>query len=153
MANADVNKSAGRQTRRTKSKPAAKAKPSAPDADDLVHVVEDVAHTVEDMAHKVEDMAQSAVEAGETMAESGVDIYRDHLHFLAEQLNRDIAVQERLLTCRNPAELVQIQLEYGRDAAQHYAGHYQNLMRRTFEVMAGGAGPLAMLGSASGFGK
>ncbi|MEM1050224.1 MAG: phasin family protein [Pseudomonadota bacterium] len=96
----------------------------------------ELAHTVEDMAHTVDEMAQNAVAAGETMASSGIGIYRDGLHFMADRVMQDIAFHEKLLDCKSPTEVYEVQAAYLQSTAQQYSTHCQRMVTAMMDAVS-----------------
>lgn len=134
MAETGVKKAGGTKTAAKPKGTEAAAQVATVEADTLIDP--DLAHTVEDMAHTVDEMAQTAVAAGETMASRGLGIYRDGLHFMADRVMQDIAFHEKLLDCKNPTEVYEVQAAYLQSAAQQYSTHCQRVVTAMMDAVS-----------------
>ncbi len=133
MAETGTRKNGGTKTAAKPAAKAAAAPAAVADTDTLIDP--ELAHTVEDMAHTVDEMAQTAVAAGETMASSGIGLYRDGLHFMADRVMQDIAFHEKLLDCKNPTEVYEVQAAYLQSTAQQYSTHCQRMVTAMMDAV------------------
>lgn len=73
---------------------------------------------------------------GPAAVEAWQEIMTESTRFVTERLQKDAEVQQALLNCKNPTELLQVQTEFYETAVKQYSAE----ATRMFEIMAKGAG-------------
>lgn len=63
-------------------------------------------------------------------AQAWQDVMSDSARFLAERFQQDMDTQKALLSCKNPAELLQVQTDFFQSAMQQYSDHATRVFSR-----------------------
>ncbi|MEM9426136.1 MAG: phasin family protein [Pseudomonadota bacterium] len=69
-------------------------------------------------------------------AKAWMDMMSESARFMTERLRRDMELQQNLLSCKDPAELMKVQSDFMREAMAQYAdeaSRYYKLMFKSFE--------------------
>ena len=83
-------------------------------------------------------------------AKAWPDIMSETASFLTERLQQDIDTQKAMLTCKSPAELLQVQAEFIRSAMEQYMD-YATRLYTTMSAAAGDAGKGALSSHSRGY--
>ncbi len=66
------------------------------------------------------------------------EIMKEGAQFISERVRKDMQVQRETLNCRSLDDVLRLQSEYYRDAAEHYARQCQRLAELLSEAAASG---------------
>jgi hypothetical protein len=58
-----------------------------------------------------------------------LDLMQEGARFMAKRLQQDVETQKALLACKSPAELMQVQTEFFKTAAEQYADYTTRLFK------------------------
>lgn len=95
------------------------------------------------MANPKKDQTEPAFEVPAAMAammavnpvasKAWMDMMSEGARFMTERLQRDMDLQQRLLACRDPMELLQIQSDFVKDAMEQYAEETTRYFKMMFQ--------------------
>ena len=95
------------------------------------------------MAKPKKDQTDSAMEVppsvaammvlNPVMAKAWLDLMSEGARFMTDRLQRDMALQQRLLACREPMELMQIQSDFVKEAMEQYAEEATRYFKMVFQ--------------------
>lgn len=74
------------------------------------------------------DMTVAMMAGSPALAKAWADIMRESARFLSDRLQEDMETQKALLSCKNPAEVVQVQSEFFRKAMVDYTDEAQRML-------------------------
>jgi len=76
----------------------------------------------------VSDMTAAMMAGSPAMAKAWADMMTESARFLSDRLQEDMETQKALLSCKTPAEVMQVQSEFFRKAMVDYTAEAQRML-------------------------
>lgn len=67
------------------------------------------------------------------LSKAWMDLMTEGARFMTERLQKDMELQTRLLSCRTPADLMQVQSDFMRQAMEQYAEEASRCFKMAFK--------------------
>ncbi len=91
------------------------------------------AKTSETTTPGIPEITASMMAGNPLMAKAWIEMMTESARFLSNRLQQDLETQKAMLACKTPAELVEVQSEFVRNAMADYSAEAQ----RMFRIMMG----------------
>lgn len=97
---------------------------------------DDVTKAMSDAMAQMQKMSMSSMDwmGGDWMQRMNA-LGSEMMHFMAERMQRDIELQQKLLQCRDPKEFQKLQAEFMQNAIDRYTEETGKLMEMTAKAM------------------
>lgn len=80
------------------------------------------------------DMTQVMTGANPKVMEAWVELLNDSARFVTDRLQKDQETQQALLNCKTPADIMQVQSEFFKDAVEQYTAQTTRMCEKISEA-------------------